>query len=75
MPDPSLHGNGTDCPACEGSGAVATEPDGTRRCPICRGAGRLARPLEQIVADHVREARLHYWPEVDRRAKKERHHG
>lgn len=65
MPDPTLHGNGFDCPACELRRAEARRTSilGPRAIPCnrCGGTGRIARPVADIVADHVAWARQHYW--------------
>lgn len=65
MPDPTLHGNGYDCPACE---LRRKEAHGIGRrhnipCNQCHGKGRIARPIPDIIADAVAEAREHHWPE------------
>ena len=65
VPDPALHGNGYACPACElrreeahGIGGRLDIP-----CNQCGGTGRIARPILEIIAEHVAEARQHYWKE------------
>lgn len=64
MPDITLHGNGAPCPGC----ALRREADASLwgpcvpDCNLCGGVGRIARPIEDIVADHVAWARAHYWP-------------
>ena len=54
MPDPTLHGNGYTCPACE----LRREVDQQRTvfgssdipCNQCNGIGRIANTAAQIVA-------------------------
>ncbi len=65
MPDPTLHGNGYTCPACE----LRREAD--RKCSAfessdipcnqCNGIGRIAKTAAQIVAEQVAWAREHHW--------------
>lgn len=66
MPDRFLHGNGYACPNCGGSGSVPLEggwPIGAQRCcRPCRSTGRRGHASEDIVAEHVEEARQNYWP-------------
>lgn len=66
MPDPTLHGNGWTCPACELRREVSGReiaPGPLRApCNACGGSGRIARSAEEIVADHVEEAARHHWP-------------
>lgn len=65
MPDPTLHGNGYTCPACE----LRREADRQRTafgstdipCNQCNGTGRIAKTAAQIVAEQVAWAREHYW--------------
>lgn len=68
MPDASLHGNGTRCPACElrresmfGTGPFACP------CNECKGTGRIARSTKDIIADHVAWARENYWLQSEKR--------
>lgn len=65
MPDPSLHGNGYDCPAC----ALRREDQAAglmRRqiipCNACGGLGRVPRRPLEIVQEAAAEARRSYWP-------------
>ena len=66
MPDPTLHGNGDNCEACalqrEESQATRTFYRTGFQCNRCGGTGRIPRDTARIVADHVEEARKHYWP-------------
>ncbi|KIC42213.1 hypothetical protein RA27_02115 [Ruegeria sp. ANG-R] len=65
MPDPSLHGNGEDCPAC----ALRREADRDRTvygsarldCNNCHGTGRIAYTVRQVYEIQLAEARKHYW--------------
>lgn len=61
MPDPTLHGNGDDCPACE----LRREDDewqtGTHPCNNCGGTGRIPRPTLRILNETVAQARKTYW--------------
>lgn len=63
MPDPTLHGNGDDCPACtlrrEQMGLADAKGVG---CNQCDGTGRIPRSTERIIADHVAWAQAYYWP-------------
>ena len=63
VPDPFLHGNGYSCPACE-LRREETHGIGGRldiSCNQCGGTGRIARPILDIIADAVAEARIHHW--------------
>jgi len=66
MPDPSLCGNGTACPACqlrrEANPWAESVP-----CNQCNDTGRIARATKDIIADHVKWAREHYWPQFEKR--------
>lgn len=69
MPDPTLHGNGQDCPAC----ALQREAQDTAAvlrpavaCNLCGGAGRIAIPTADIIAHHCADAREH-WTAFDAR--------
>lgn len=64
MPDITLHGNGAPCPGCALRRASDVDLWGpsTTDCNACGGVGRIARPIENIIADHVAWAREHYWP-------------
>lgn len=70
MPNPSLHGNHDNCPACElrremlDTGAVF-RPD--IPCNVCGGTGHIALSSVEIVRRTVEEARRLYWPAFDRR--------
>lgn len=70
MADPSLHGNGYPCPACEmrreaqDKGAIL-RPE--TPCNACGGLGRLAYSDAEIVARTVEEARRLYWPAFEAR--------
>ncbi|WP_376872313.1 hypothetical protein [Albirhodobacter sp. R86504] len=65
MPDPTLHGNGHTCPACE----LRREADRARTvfgssdtpCNQCNSIGRIAKSAAQIVSEEVAWAREHYW--------------
>ena len=65
MPDPTLHGNGYICQACE----LRREADrrltvfGNHEIPCnqCKGTGRIAKTTAQIVSEHVAWARENYW--------------
>lgn len=65
MADPTLHGNGYACPACElrreaeDKGAIL-RPDVP--CNVCGGLGRLGYSDAEIVRRTVDEARRLYWP-------------
>ena len=68
--DPSLHGNGTACPACElrreseDRGAVV-RPDVP--CNVFGGTGRVRIADIEIIRRTCDEARRLYWSEFDRR--------
>ena len=70
-PDISLHGNGVDCPACalrrEAEDAGVIRRARWSRCQLCDGRGRLPRPVGDIIADHVAEARQLHWPDFEAR--------
>ena len=36
-------------------------------CNFCGGAGRVGRAVEDIIAEAVEWARVHYWPKQERR--------
>lgn len=65
MPNMYLCGNGTNCPAC----ALRREQQGGRlrfhrhkvHCNQCGGTGRIPKPIAQIVAEQVAEARKFHW--------------
>jgi len=66
MPDPSLHGNGYTCTACELRRAADRERTvfGSKagvECNQCDGTGRIAKTAAQIVAEQAEWAREHYW--------------
>lgn len=70
MADPTLHGNGYACPACE----MRREVEDMRAvlrpavpCNVCAGTGRLGYSDAEIVRRTVEVARRLYWPEFDRR--------
>ncbi len=66
MPDPALHGNGEDCPACAlrrdrlRAGAAMDQVVG---CNLCGGSGRLGKTEAEIIRESVEMAAVHYWPE------------
>lgn len=64
MVDIALHGNGRNGPACALRRAACLDLFGAGGidCNLCDGKGRIARPIEDIIGDHVRWARDHYWP-------------
>jgi hypothetical protein len=70
MADPTLHGNGWTCPACELRREVSGREIAPGRleapCNACGGSGRIARPVSEIIEHHAAQAALHYWPERDR---------
>lgn len=77
MPDPALHGNGDDCPACalrredlRASGAM----DQSVPCNFCGGHGRVGRAVAAIIAEACAWAVTNYWPakEAEWRAENER---
>ncbi|MBT2130092.1 hypothetical protein [Aliiroseovarius lamellibrachiae] len=66
MPDPTLHGNGKTCPACE----LRREADRQRRalgskeappCNHCNGTGRIAFTEHEVYALQLADARKYYW--------------
>ena len=66
MPDPTLHGNGYTCTACE----LRRETDRARRvfgsntgidCNHCNGTGRIAFTLREIYEFQLADARRYYW--------------
>lgn len=66
MPDPSLHGNGYTCPACE----LQREADreytvfGSRNgkpCNQCNGTGRIAFTLRETYELQLADAHKFYW--------------
>ncbi len=73
-PDPTLHGNGQDCPACALQ-REATDPGAVLRpvppCNLCGGRGRLAFTAAQIIETTTAEARRTHWPAFDARNSKE----
>ncbi|MFY0619047.1 hypothetical protein [Shimia sp.] len=65
MPNMYLHGNGQHCPAC-----ALRRKEQERRigymplrvtCNNCGGSGRIPKPIAQIVAEQVAEARKYHW--------------
>lgn len=71
MPDPALHGNGEDCPACalrrEGHDPAAVLRPAVA-CNLCGGVGRIAIPTAEIIARQCAEARA-YWAAFDARVR------
>ncbi|MCL4069029.1 hypothetical protein M3484_20945 [Pseudomonas sp. GX19020] len=70
MADPTLHGNGYACPACEMRREVEDKTQILRPkvpCNVCAGLGRLGYTEAEIVARTVEEARRVYWPEFEKR--------
>lgn len=70
MADPTLHDNGDDCPAC----ALRREKLKADRkmnqsveCNFCGGTGRVGRAVHAIIAEAVKWAAVHYWPEREAR--------
>jgi hypothetical protein len=66
IPDPGLHGNGINCPACElrRERLVADAAmDQSVACNFCGGTGRVGRAVAEIVREAVEWAARHYWPE------------
>ncbi len=61
MADPTLCGNGDDCPAC----ALRREGDpwqtGKHPCNNCGGTGRIPRSMKDIVEQQAAQARRTYW--------------
>jgi len=66
MPNPSLHGNGYTCPACE----LRREEDRKRtavgsktgpKCNRCNGTGRIAFTLRETYELQLADARKYYW--------------
>jgi DNA-directed RNA polymerase subunit RPC12/RpoP len=58
MADPTLKGNGTACPRCEGRALVADwERAEAVVCPACGGLGRVAVPPAEIVAAMLAESK------------------
>lgn len=61
MPNPALHGNGYDCPAC----ALRRESDpwqrGEHPCNNCNGSGRIAFSLRETYERQLADAREFYW--------------
>lgn len=72
MADARLHENGYCCPSCElrreavnqeiGDGSAVDVP-----CNQCGGTGRIGYEDIEICMKNVRWARVHYWPERERR--------
>lgn len=65
MPDPSLHGNGYTCPACElrreeGRSLSGFGPDATP-CNMCNDTGRMAYSVREVYHRQLADARDHYW--------------
>lgn len=70
MPDPSLHGNHDDCPACEMRREVQHTGPILRDaipCNVCGGSGHIALSAVEIVRRTCEEARRIYWPDFYRR--------
>ncbi len=66
MADPTLHGNGIACPACELRREEAHRHFTGRidvPCNNCGGTGRVAFSTSDIIRGHVVWARENYWPE------------
>lgn len=70
IPDPGLHGNGEDCPACalrrdelRADRAMAQEVPYN----FCGGTGRVGRAVAEIVREAVEWARAVYWPAAEAR--------
>lgn len=63
MPDKLLHGNGIPCPAraLQQEELRGRMVEYVTKCQMCDGSGRIQRPLEDIVAEAVEEARRHHW--------------
>ena len=65
MPDPTLHGNGYHCPACELRRAEACRRSafGPRDIPCnrCNGTGRIAYSLRETYERQLADARAFYW--------------
>lgn len=59
MANAALHGNGKPCPDCKGQRDIHRWP----KCSKCKGTGRIAKTKSQIIADSVKWARKHYWPD------------
>lgn len=69
MPDPTLHGNGEDCPACalrRDELRAAAAVDQVVPCNFCGGTGRA---VVEIIREAVAWAGEHYWPACEARWK------
>lgn len=72
MPDPRLHGNGEDCPACalrrdQLAAEQALRPDDGLApqpipCNFCGGSGRVGKAVAEIIREACEWAAAHYWP-------------
>lgn len=70
MADPNLHENGMTCPSCELRREEVNKQIGGKvkvPCNQCGGTGRIAFAESQIVQTSANWARVHYWPERERR--------
>lgn len=73
MPDPTLHGNGEDCPACvlrRDELRESAAMDQVVSCNFCGGSGRVGRAVADIIREAVEWAAKHYWPEHEARWRK-----
>ena len=65
MRDPTLHGNGDNCPACElrrDELRAAAAMDQVVPCNFCGGTGRVGRAVAEIIREACLWARENYWP-------------
>lgn len=72
MADPTLHGNGDDCPACalrRDELRAAAAVDQLVPCNFCGGTGRVGRAVVEIIREAVAWAAEHYWPSCEARWK------
>lgn len=53
---PYLHGNGSRCQYCDGTGKQ-DHPRLDLTCNLCRGSGIAARPIKDVIRDTIRDAR------------------
>lgn len=65
MPDPTLHHNGQNCPACELRRDELRDRaalDQVVACNFCAGTGRVGHAVADIINEAVTWAKTHYWP-------------
>jgi len=74
MPDATLHDNHDPCPACELQQAAQDRAPVNRtpvRCQLCGGICFLALSAAEITARMAADARLHHWPDFERRIRRD----